>query len=258
MGYLHLEPISAMNSGELEEIAREFEQAGEGRFELAAADPDAFFQSVEMCAAGHDLPPNQVQQDEYWLFDQAHVVGSCRVRHYLLPTTAVEGGHIGYEIRPSERGKGYGTAILRLALAKARQIGLDWVLITVYASNLASIRVIEKNGGVLQDECQSPFSPETICRFWISLGQEKIGGKNRDEENKTGGRDSGGSQYGVYDRSNGAIMGGTTGAMSIMLRVRVPSVTLPFLLQTNRHSAGAMVAAVPVAQTISIESRMDS
>lgn len=172
MGHLHLKPIRAVNSGELQEIAREFEQAGESCFEMAAADPGSFFQSLEMCAAGYDLPPNQVQQDEYWLFDQARIVGSCRVRHYLLPTTAVAGGHIGYEIRPSERGKGYGTAILRLAIAKARQIGLDRVLITVYASNLASISVIEKNGGVFQDECLSPYTSETICRYWISLDNE--------------------------------------------------------------------------------------
>ena len=136
MRQLHLAPITKSNSAVIEEIACEFEQFGEGGFELAAADPAAFFRSVEMCATGEDLPPFQVQQDEYWLLDPDHILGSCRVRHRLLPTTDVVGGHIGYEIRPSERRKGYGTAILTLALEKAREIGLDRVLITVQSSNL--------------------------------------------------------------------------------------------------------------------------
>ncbi len=166
---LRLEPITFETSRDLARIAAEFEQAGESGFELAASDPEAFIRSVGMFALGHNLPPNRVQQDEYWLMDNDRIVGSCRVRHRLIATTELDGGHIAYEICPSERRKGYGTAILRLALAKARSLGLDRVLLTVHPRNLGSLRVIEKNGGVLQDECRSPFTGEIVRRYWISL-----------------------------------------------------------------------------------------
>lgn len=166
---LRLERISVENSNDLAGIAAEYERAGESGFELAALDRDAFLRSIEVLAAGHDLPPNRVQQDEYWLIDRDRIVGSCRVRHHLIPTTELDGGHIAYEIRPSERRRGYGTAILGLALAKARLLDLDRALLTTDPENRASIRVIEKNGGIYEDECCSPFTGKMVLRYWISL-----------------------------------------------------------------------------------------
>ena len=63
------------------------------------------------------------------------------------PMPRHEGGHIGYDVRPSERGKGCGTRLLRLTLQKARELGLDDVLITADEANAASWKVIERNGG---------------------------------------------------------------------------------------------------------------
>jgi predicted acetyltransferase len=151
------------------EIAAEFRRAGENWFELAETDPDAFFTSIETLSLGYDLPPDRVRQEEYCLIDDKRIVGSCRVRHRLIATTELDGGHIAYEIRPSERGKGYGTAILRLALAKAHLLGLDEVLLTVYPWNYASIRVIEKNGGAFHSECRSPFTGGIVRRYWITI-----------------------------------------------------------------------------------------
>ena len=166
---LRLEPITFENSKDLAEIAAMFEQAGESGFELAASDPEAFIRSIEMFALGYDLPPNRVPQDEYWLMDNDRIVGSCRVRHRLTATTELDGGHIAYEICPPERRKGYGTAILRLALVKARSLDLDRALLTTHPWNHGSRRVIEKNGGVLRDECRSPLTDEIVRRYWISL-----------------------------------------------------------------------------------------
>mgnify|MGYP003520996521 CR=1 FL=1 len=62
------------------------------------------------------------------------------------------GGHIAYYIRPSERNKGYATAMLRDALAVCKEKGMDNVLLGCYKDNLASAATIKKNGGVLVDE----------------------------------------------------------------------------------------------------------
>ncbi len=54
-------------------------------------------------------------------------------------------GTIGYSIRPSERGKGYGTALLEQGLELCEMFGITPVAV-VRKDNAASIRVLEKNG----------------------------------------------------------------------------------------------------------------
>jgi predicted acetyltransferase len=82
------------------------------------------------------------------------------------------GGHIDYGIRPKERNKGFGTLILKLTLEKARQIGLKRVLLTCDDDNLASARVIEKNGGILQDKILNEGHKVPTRRYWIDLERQ--------------------------------------------------------------------------------------
>ncbi len=72
------------------------------------------------------------------------VVGFANVRHYLTEAT-YHYGHIGYSVHPSERRKGYGTEILRLALIKAEQFGILEACVSCDKNNTASKRVMEKN-----------------------------------------------------------------------------------------------------------------
>jgi hypothetical protein len=74
-------------------------------------------------------------------------------------------GHIGYCIRPAERGKGYGNHILRLTLAEGRSMGIERFLITCDEGNAPSSRVIEWNGGVLES------MDAGACRYWIGQGE---------------------------------------------------------------------------------------
>lgn len=82
---------------------------------------------------------------------------------YLLQT----GGHIGYSVYPDERGKGYATEMLALALKLCPELGLGRVLVTCDAANIASAKVIQANGGVLENE----VAHDSIItqRYWISL-----------------------------------------------------------------------------------------
>ena len=106
----------------------------------------------------------------YWLVkDNEIVLGESRLRHRLTPALENEGGHIGYAIRPRQRRKGYGTCILRLTLEKARDMGLDRVLVTCDTDNLASARIIEKNGGALAGYGISPQSGIQVSQYWIDL-----------------------------------------------------------------------------------------
>lgn len=152
----------------------DFVRAGE-RF-LPTGARDDFAGYVSQCAAvseGRDLPPGRVAQTTYFLVvgdaEAGEVIGLSSLRHTLTPPLEDVGGHIGYRIRPSTRRKGYGTLILELTLAQARILGLQRALLTCDRDNIASARVIQRNGGVLASEGYSPQTATVVSRYWIEV-----------------------------------------------------------------------------------------
>ena len=61
-------------------------------------------------------------------------------------------GHLHAGIVPWHRGKGYGTIMLRLALERCLEMGIDRVQIVYRKENTAAIETILRNGGVLLEE----------------------------------------------------------------------------------------------------------
>ena len=142
---------------------------------LLARDPDAFLASLQDCTGTVALPDGvrapQVPQVVLWLIEGDIFIGEVRLRTRLSPLTELNGGHIGYAIRPSRRGCGAATGGLSLAIARARDVhGLLRVLITCAPGNAASRRVIERNGGVYQDTVDAPHGLGPTMRFWASAG----------------------------------------------------------------------------------------
>ncbi|GAA4597855.1 putative acetyltransferase [Actinoplanes octamycinicus] len=115
------------------------------------------------------LPPGQVTHSTYWwITEDGSVLGSAELRHDLgHPLLLDAGGHIGYSVRPGCRGRGIATWALAAALDRARDRGLDRVLLTCSPENAASARVIEKAGGVLEDVRETVVGPKR--RYWITL-----------------------------------------------------------------------------------------
>jgi predicted acetyltransferase len=165
---LRLCRVTRENSSDLAEYAREFADAVEPGIG-PGNDQEAFFARVEMFEAGEDLPENRVRMSWFWLLRGDRIVASSRLRHELIPVLFLDGGNIGYEVRPSERRRGIGRELLRLTLDEARRIGLRRVLLTTETTNLGSIGVILANGGVLQDTSVSPSTGRTLNRYWITL-----------------------------------------------------------------------------------------
>ena len=115
-------------------------------------------------------PEGAVHNDLYWIVDDGEVVGFLSFRHELNEWLREAGGHIGYSVRASRRRQGYASAALRLGLERAREIGLDRVLITCDDDNVGSSRTIEGAGGVLQDVSdQSERGYAMLRRYWITL-----------------------------------------------------------------------------------------
>jgi predicted acetyltransferase len=93
------------------------------------------------------LPDGYVPQTILWWTAGDEFLGRLTIRHRLTLHLLYEGGHIGYEIRPSARGRGHATAMLAAALPLVAKLGVTKALIDCDPANLASRRVIEKNGG---------------------------------------------------------------------------------------------------------------
>lgn len=81
------------------------------------------------------------------------LLGMIDVRHALtVPFLQEYGGHIGYAVRPSERKKGYATAMLQLALRYCAILGIETVRLGCFTDNLPSIRTMERCGGIRVEE----------------------------------------------------------------------------------------------------------
>ena len=98
---------------------------------------------------GIGLADWMVPQDIYWLYADGVPVGMGKLRHHLTDALRVDGGHCGYGIAPAHRGKGHGKTMLGLLLQKARELGIDNMLVTIDNHNTPSIKVALANGGVV-------------------------------------------------------------------------------------------------------------
>ncbi|BCJ47502.1 hypothetical protein GCM10010168_18600 [Actinoplanes ianthinogenes] len=106
-------------------------------------------------------PEGYVPVTNLWLTDETEYLGRIAIRHRLTDQLREAGGHIGYEVRPSARRRGHATRMLREALAVARGLGIDSALLTCEIDNEVSRRVIERNGGVLEDRRGNKW------RYWV-------------------------------------------------------------------------------------------
>jgi predicted acetyltransferase len=113
------------------------------------SDPEVYFQDALDMQEGRNLG-DLVPASNFWIIAGEEYVGRMSIRHELNDWLRNFGGHVGYEIKASARRKGYASEALKLALNYCRkEIGVKELLVTCANDNVASIKVIEKNGGKL-------------------------------------------------------------------------------------------------------------
>ncbi|AKM82471.1 TPA: GNAT family acetyltransferase [Candidatus Berkelbacteria bacterium] len=118
---------------------------------------------------GINIANGYVPASEFWLIEGDEFIGRTSIRHSLNENLKKIGGHIGYTIRPSRRKMGYGTKILQLSLPKAKELGIDKALLTCDKDNIGSAKIIEKNGGVLENELEQSEGKPPKLRYWINF-----------------------------------------------------------------------------------------
>lgn len=112
--------------------------------------------------------PNRVPSFEYWYVNGDRYIGKINYRSELNDSLRLKGGNVGYSIRPSERGKGYATEMMKYIIEKAKNEGQKELLLSCDSDNVASIKVIEKSGGILKDTGVDE-NKVPINRYIISL-----------------------------------------------------------------------------------------
>ena len=103
-----------------------------------------------------DLDYIQVPNEErvpgrtYFLVRESdsRIVGMINIRLALNERLSHYGGHIGYSIRPTERGKGYNNINLYLGLKVCRKYGIERIFMDADLENPASWKTMEAFGGV--------------------------------------------------------------------------------------------------------------
>ncbi len=134
-----------------------------------------FLQQRRDDSQGINLQEGKVPASSWWLVKGDEWFGEIRIRHRDTPGLLRAGGHIGFGLRPSIRRKGVGSIILKLGLLKAKEMGFEKILLTCDDDNLGSARVIEKNGGILEniierkDEELEGLPAGKTRRYWITL-----------------------------------------------------------------------------------------
>ena len=166
---LRFQKLDRLHEAAMVEFAREFRAEGDDRFDHLLDEPEEFFLLVERFEFDLELPEDRVPMSHFMLFSEDRLVAMSRLRRRLIPVLLRDGGHIGYEVRPSDRRRGYAGEILRRTLDEARRLGLERVLLTADDGNPQSIRVILRAGGVADGDSTSPRTGLRMLRFWIDF-----------------------------------------------------------------------------------------
>lgn len=165
------------------EAADEFADAGQASYAgIVALPPTNGFAGLTFTRQGLEAPAEFARLTAYlladrldesprpstwvpatvkWVVEGDVYVGRVSLRHRLSDGLLTWGGHIGYGIRPTARGRGAATYALAAILPLAAKHGIDPALVTCDVDNEASRRTIERNGGVYEDTRQGKL------RYWV-------------------------------------------------------------------------------------------
>ena len=125
---------------------------------------EAWLESNRDMEMGLGIPEGWVPAVQLVAFARdGQAVGFLNLRLRLSAYLLEEGGHIGYSIRPSERGKGYAKEALRQGLQIAKEKNIKRALVTCSTENPASRAVILANGGQFEDVRNGTE------RYWIEV-----------------------------------------------------------------------------------------
>ena len=118
--------------------------------------------------------PNEekVPARTYFLIRESdkRIVGMINIRLALNERLNHYGGHMGYSIRPTERGKGYNKINLYLGLRVCDQYGIEEVFLDADLANPASWKTMEALGGKrIREHYDDQYAHCTVVDYMIDV-----------------------------------------------------------------------------------------
>ena len=113
---------------------------------------DTIFTDYENSEKGINLPKGFIPSVTYWLVDNGEYIGTVNIRLSLTDALRYFGGNVGFIVREDMRGRGYGKAISKMGIEKAREILKCPVLVTCFKDNFAATKNVEKCGIISKTE----------------------------------------------------------------------------------------------------------
>ncbi len=117
------------------------------------------------------LPSNYVPSYDFFAVDDDKFIGIIHIRIRLTDNLLKYGGHIGYGVNPKYWRMGYGKEILKLGIEQYKDIiEEDRILLTCDDDNIGSYKIIEYNGGILENKVTNEDKGERFLtrRYWIN------------------------------------------------------------------------------------------
>jgi predicted acetyltransferase len=133
------------------------------------------FSLLQKHQVGEDLPEGWAPYTVLYGFVGQAIVGRLSIRHRLTESLKVYGGHIGYAVAERFRRKGYGSEMMQQALPICEALGIEKALLTCADDNIASYRIIERLGGVLEDRAWNAALKRETRRYWIETSKQDVG-----------------------------------------------------------------------------------
>lgn len=151
-------------------FAEEFR--GTERFDRYALGGSSFQEYVaglrRRAHRGEERTYAQTPEETFWFFQGGRMVGASRLRSDLNEDEMYYDGHVGFDVVPSFRRQGHGTAVLLCTCVVAQERGMSNLILTALESNVASCRTMERCGGV-QLKTVPDRDGQPLCRYLICL-----------------------------------------------------------------------------------------
>ena len=152
---------------------KEIELGHISKHDLSFSNPDEndIVQNAKDSLDETKLKPGYVKSHKFMVVEDDKLIGVLSIREHLTDALSKFAGHIGYAVNPKYWKMGYGTKMLAIALDKYKDlIKEDKILITCDDDNIGSIKIIEANGGVLDNKVENEDCGEKFLtrRYWIN------------------------------------------------------------------------------------------
>ena len=126
---------------------------------------ESFYKMVKRLndrSKGINLSKFDVKSNFYWIIVEDNIVGYIDMR---LEKNKL--GHVGYMILEKYRNKGYATLAVLKVLNKYKKLGFNKIDIYCLNNNISSIKVIQKNKGILVGEIKNYEGNNSLLKFEV-------------------------------------------------------------------------------------------